>query len=339
VVPVIFELYAFKRMGTRAVANWLNDAVIALAREDLGAMSRWGPFWSRTYLGEVYFRGQWHPASHQPLVEPGLFAAAEAILTERSTDICKRASASSDHLLTGLVLCGQCGQHYTGSAAHGRSARYRYYTCRSRHKYGSSSACSAERLPADELDAAVLDALLTAYEQTDRFERALKESAGKLTASKGKYEAEIKTIDGEIANAEEGIKRYLLAFESGSLPEIACGQRIRELTTRIAELTDRRAGLSAELEGKAMIPPTEVELAQLRSQVRTAIEKGLTSLRKALVQALVSKFVSTAGLDRPVLQAPRRNAKSGCGSRAVQKTNRLPITVEGTPISLATVNV
>jgi hypothetical protein len=51
---------------------------------------------SRTYLGEIYFRGRWYSASHPPLVEPGLFNAAHAILTERSTDISKRASASSD---------------------------------------------------------------------------------------------------------------------------------------------------------------------------------------------------------------------------------------------------
>jgi site-specific DNA recombinase len=120
IVPLIFELYALKRLGTRAVANWLNEA---------GHRSRSGRLWShvsvgtvlrnRTYLGEIYFRGQWHPASHAPLVDSTLFAAANAIITERGTDISTRASASSDYLLTGLVVCGQCGKHFTRQ----RSAR------------------------------------------------------------------------------------------------------------------------------------------------------------------------------------------------------------------------
>lgn len=188
-VPMIFELYARRRLGTRAVANWLNEA---------GHRSRAGRLWShvsvttvlrnRTYLGEVYFRGQWHPAPHQPLVEPELFAAVEAILTERGENISKRASASSEYLLTGLIVCGRCGKHFVGNAARGRSARYRYYTCHSRQRYGSAE-CPAERLPAEELDQAVLASLLAAYERTDLFERAVAAAAGQAGAVRVQREA------------------------------------------------------------------------------------------------------------------------------------------------------
>jgi hypothetical protein len=84
-IPVIFDLYANKRLGTHAIANWLRDA---------GLTTRAGKPWSykpiltvlrnRTYLGQVHFRGTWSEAGHSPLVVVGMFDAAQAILDERA---------------------------------------------------------------------------------------------------------------------------------------------------------------------------------------------------------------------------------------------------------------
>jgi hypothetical protein len=73
---------------------------------------------------------------------------------------------SSDYLLAGLIICDRCGKRYLGNIAHGRSQRFRYYTCFSRHRFGPAT-CPAERLLADKLEAAVLDALLATYNRTD----------------------------------------------------------------------------------------------------------------------------------------------------------------------------
>jgi len=61
------------------------------------------------------------------------------MLTERGEDYSKRASATSDYLLAGLIICDRSG----------------CYTCRTCQRYGTKH-CDAERLPADEMDAAVL---------------------------------------------------------------------------------------------------------------------------------------------------------------------------------------
>ena len=47
---------------------------------------------NRTDLGEVQFRGTWSKDTHSPLVEKSIFGAAQAILSERSEDVSKRAS-------------------------------------------------------------------------------------------------------------------------------------------------------------------------------------------------------------------------------------------------------
>ncbi len=304
-VPLMFDLYAMKRLGTRAVANWLNDA---------GHRSRSGRAWShtavttvlrnRTYLGEVYFRGKWHPASHQPLVNSEQFDAANVILNERGEDLSKRASVSSDYLLTGLVICELCGKHYVGNAAHGRSARYRYYTCHNRQRYGTGT-CASERLSAEELDQAILAALLTTYEKTDLFDRAVKAAAGQAEAARARREAELATLIKELECTEERIERYLLAFEAGNLPESACAERVKKLATRVGELQGRRVDLLSELEAGEPAAPTESDLSDLRRTVEEAIAAGSPATQKALIQALVHEIrVMDRNEIQPVFKMP-----------------------------------
>ncbi len=221
-VPVIFELYAHKRMGAHAIAAWLNEH---------GHRTRAGRLWSHTavldvlrnraYVGEVYFRGCWHPAPHPPLIDAEVFALAGRILAERGEDYSRRASNASDYLLSGLVTCAKCGRHYTGTAAHGRSATYRYYTCFSRQRYGIRT-CDADRLPADALDAAVLGALLKTYGRSDLFDRAVRAAAAHANDGRDLHVAELAAVEAKIDKAEASIERYLRAFEDDTMPEAQC---------------------------------------------------------------------------------------------------------------------
>jgi site-specific DNA recombinase len=287
-VPVIFELYAKKRLGARSVANWLNSR---------GYRTRNGRPWShmsvltvlrnRAYLGEVFFRGTYHPAPHQPLVDPDLFAAAQAVLRERGEDHSRRASNPSDYLLSGVLVCGRCGKHFVGTAAQGRSARYRYYTCFTRHRYGAGR-CDVDRLPAPELDAGVLEALYHTYQRHELLDEAAERSRLEAEATAPRYHEERAAVDDEIAKAEEAIERYLLAFEAKTLPEAQCSQRVRSLAEKLADLRCRRAELTALLDtGDTPARPRDVDLQQIREHIRDVIEQGDRRTSKALVRKLV----------------------------------------------------
>jgi site-specific DNA recombinase len=137
-IPVIFDRYVNSQHGSSMLAKWLNES---------GYRTKSGRLWSaasvitvlrnRAYLGEIYYRGNWYPAPHEPLIPQELFEHAQAILTERGEDRAQRRTNASDYLLTGRVRCGRCGQAYVGTAAHGRSGRYMYYTCFTRMRYGT----------------------------------------------------------------------------------------------------------------------------------------------------------------------------------------------------------
>jgi site-specific DNA recombinase len=165
VVPQVFHRYAERLEGSSALAKWLTErgcrtrqdkpfnvpAVLAILR-------------NRTYLGEISFRGRHHPAPHEPLVEEALFERAQEVLRNRTEDIALRRSNQSEYLLTGLVKCAGCGKQYLGASANGNGGRYRYYVCFSRQRYGKK-VCEADRLPADELEEAILEQLLSVLER------------------------------------------------------------------------------------------------------------------------------------------------------------------------------
>src|SRR6266536_4222738 len=94
----------------------------------------------------------------------------------------------------------------------------------------------ADRLPAEQLDRAVLQALLDTFQRTDLFEQAVAASRTQAEALRDQHQAELSAVTTEIARAEAAIERYLDAFEAGSLPEDQCGQRVQRLGGKIAEL-------------------------------------------------------------------------------------------------------
>jgi site-specific DNA recombinase len=293
-VPLIFDLYAAKRLGAHAIADRLNQA---------GHRARSGKPWghtavltvlrNRAYISEIFFRGTWHAAPHTPLVETEVFRQAQVVLTERGEDYSRRVANVSDYLLSGLVTCARWGKHFTGTAATGRSATYRYYTCFSRQRYGTRT-CDADRLPADDLDAAVLAALLATYRDSRVIDRAVRAARSQANKGRRQDEAELGALDAEIAKVDATIERYLRAFENGTMPEARAGERVRQLGQQLNELRVARDRSATALASTPLHTPTEDQLAEVRGRVAEALDSGADPERKALLQSLVHEIRVTS---------------------------------------------
>jgi site-specific DNA recombinase len=304
IVPLIFDLYAHRRLGSASVAAWLNER---------GHRTRTGRLWTapavltvlrnRTYSGEVFFRGLHHPGLHTPLVGGEVVEAAEAILRERGEDWSRRASNPSDYLLAGVVVCGRCGHRYLGGAAHGNGGRYRYYSCWSRLRRGRT-ACDADRLSAPELEAAVLDALRDTFEHRDLLAQAVAEAQERMSAGRPRHEEELAAVEREIGKAEETIRRYLAAFEAGTLPEAVCGARVTALGAAVAGLRRRREELVAAVEDEP--PPGPIPLDDICADVIGLLDaEGDVPTRKALVRLLIEEIrVDSRAVIVPTFRVP-----------------------------------
>jgi site-specific DNA recombinase len=278
-------------LSTRSGRPWQFKPILTVLR-------------NRTYLGRVNFRGTWSDSNHPPLVEQGLFDAAQAILAERGEDVSKRASNSSDYLLTDLVVCGTCGSHFAGTRATGRNATYRYYTCGGRQRYGTKS-CAADRLPAQALDDAVVRSLLSASEDTDLFAEAISEAQERADLDESPHDAERAALQAELDKVERGIDRYLRAFEAGTMPEEIRGERVKDLGTKATAMRARMFELDAEMTTADLVAPTSAELNELRQRVEAAVAGGSSALVKSLLQALIHEIrVDSRKAIHPVFRVP-----------------------------------
>jgi site-specific DNA recombinase len=182
IVQAIFDKYVTERLGATAIANWLNDT---------GRRTKYGSLWSGqtvlrmlrnpVYIGKISHDDATHDGKHDAILDPAVFEQAQQILDERAGDR-PQLMSKSDYLLSGLTRCTSCHGAYVGISANGRLGRYRYYACRSRQAKGKR-ACPAERVRADGLETAVIDAVLDTYANFDLFEHTIAEAVAEIDST------------------------------------------------------------------------------------------------------------------------------------------------------------
>ncbi len=113
---------------------------------------------NRTYLGELRHKEQWYQAQHLPIIECDLWAKVHAILTANGRVRGNATRAKVPYLLKGIVFGsdGRALSPWHTTKKNGR--RYRYYIPQ-RDTKEHAGASGLPRLPAVELESAVLDQL------------------------------------------------------------------------------------------------------------------------------------------------------------------------------------
>lgn len=111
---------------------------------------------NEVYLGKVKFQGESYPGLHPPVIPEELFSRAQALLQERKSSVSAGSRPFAPRtLLSGLLICGQCGARFHGE--HG------WYVCGGRRKRrrepADAPACDNRKWRIPELDALVIDTL------------------------------------------------------------------------------------------------------------------------------------------------------------------------------------
>jgi DNA invertase Pin-like site-specific DNA recombinase len=112
---------------------------------------------NRVYVGEAVHKGTAYPGEHQAIVGRDLWEKVHAILRDSPRLRAARTRAQTPALLKGLIFGPTgCAMSPTHTRKDGRL--YRYYVSQSILKHGPS-ACPVGRVPAAEIEAAVVDQL------------------------------------------------------------------------------------------------------------------------------------------------------------------------------------
>jgi len=120
---------------------------------------------NRAYIGEAVHKGDSYPGEHDALIDGETWDRVHAILKEGPRTRAARTRAQTPALLKGLVF-GPDGAAFspTHTRKHGRL--YRYYVSQSVLKFGKD-ACPVGRVPAGEIEAAVITQLRAVFRQPE----------------------------------------------------------------------------------------------------------------------------------------------------------------------------
>jgi len=272
----IFELYATAGVTIDGVLLQLAAEGRTFRGAAFGRNKVWEILTDRSYIGEVKYRGQWHPGKQQHLVDASTW--------ERVRGLMDRHIYHAHAMLFGSerVRCGGCGRPVTGERKVKKGAGvgtrgggecggvYDYYRC-SRYN-APGHAGGRVRVSGRKLEQQVLEALrslrITDDELAAVWRQNLVERAQWLQKDAGAQRDELQRQQRLVAG-QKG--RLLEAYLSGHVDKAA-------LEKQSGKLKDREASLSLQLEGLGRAADEDAELAvkvfelsqSLHSQWKTA---------------------------------------------------------------------
>ena len=120
---------------------------------------------NRTYLGLAVHKGTAYPGEHAAIIDQDLWDKVHAILAENTRTRSARTRAQTPALLKGLIF-GPTGAAMSPTHTRKGNRLYRYYVSQDVLKRGPE-ACPVGRVPAAEIEAAVIDQLRGIFRQPE----------------------------------------------------------------------------------------------------------------------------------------------------------------------------
>jgi len=120
---------------------------------------------NRAYIGEAVHKGDSYPGEHDGIIDRAIWDKVHAILTESPRKRAARTRADTPALLKGL-LYGPDGAAFSPTHTRKGGKLYRYYVSQTVLKHGAGS-CPISRVPAGEIETAVIDQLRAVFRQPE----------------------------------------------------------------------------------------------------------------------------------------------------------------------------
>ncbi|MCV2874612.1 recombinase family protein [Defluviimonas sp. WL0050] len=120
---------------------------------------------NRAYIGEAVHKGESYPGEHDAIIDRETWDKVHTILQESPRKRAARSRAETPALLKGL-LYGPDGAAFSPTHTRRGNRLYRYYVSQTVLKHGAGS-CPVGRVPAGEIEAAVIEQLRTVFRQPE----------------------------------------------------------------------------------------------------------------------------------------------------------------------------
>ncbi|QDU71082.1 recombinase family protein [Mucisphaera calidilacus] len=207
------------------------------------------------YTGQMTYKGDLYPGEHEPIIEQELFDKVQHQLKENGRTGGAEVRNKYGALLRGLLRCKGCDTAMTHTFHRGKGRHlYRYYRCTHEIKNGRD-ACTSQTLPAQEIEALVVDEVRRLGEDEALLAQVLTEAHA--------------AIQGERVAAQRDLDdlRRQLDRDSRELKRLAASSRTDDQTTsRVADLHTRLA------DGNRQEPHLKARVSDIESEVITRVD-------------------------------------------------------------------
>jgi len=315
IVEEIFSLYTERKLGAKSIAVELNRR---------GLRTRSGVFFSTSgildlltnpvYAGKIRWDGQVFPGRHKALIAEEQFGKVQEILAERRDNPSLRRSNGSAYPLSGLLRCAHCRKGLVGASAHGRNRVYSYYACPEKLKSGE---CDLESLPKERTERAIIGQIKRIFLNRKLIEGLLERVRAKQANDLPKKQAEMINYEKQIRHKKKLINRYLGAFESGTLDQTLCGERLRNITEELKLLEQQMTQVKEDLTQNKYQPITFEDVWKTVSKLEEVISGARVSEKRAFLRKVIKTIkVHSPSRIQPYYQIPAVRIMLGVAPRA-----------------------
>ncbi len=319
-VPLPFEVEIVRRIFSM-IAEGRSTFFVAKTLNDQGLPTKAGGKWhpltigrivtNPAYTGITYFgktRGtrktglkpqnkeDWKilPDATPPIISKELFDRVQDVLRHNKEQ--RPPRIDHEYLLTGHIVCGNCGSPVTGSCL---SRKHRYYRCRGTQPTTSRSAiCKANYMRADYIEDVVWQKVSELLENPNII---LAELQRQVEAST-KESQDVANVDREIAKLQRKLKDYINQ-EKRLVYELRYGEITKDIVLdEINQLKKDRDADQARLaklyemkDRLATLVKAEVKLTEFCNRVRANLNQCTLQDKRLALDALGVKVTALSG--------------------------------------------
>ena len=222
------------------------------------------------YIGQIVHKGVAYPGQHPAIVEAEIWQAVQQSLAINLKGHRCRTNAKEPSLLAGLVFDDQ-GMRLAPSHATKGSRRYRYYVRPAASTGSSGDEVKPLRIPAPELEEAVIGALESLLRDEARLLGLMGDGEGNADCVGGRLRRAAGLAEG-LQDAEGRIDRVQRLVD-----RVAVGTNAIEITVRVAAIWSDGVGESSEPSGEPVMTTitVPVQLKRCGQAVRLIVRAAV----------------------------------------------------------------
>lgn len=229
------------------------------------------------YIGIVKHKGERYRGIHEPIIDEDVFYKVKERRSRGKTS----GRPSSATLLSGLIVCGECGSRYACTAhTEGKDGTYRYYTCYNRRPVNkamySGERCKNTNYRVDKLDEIIKGELIKLSLDPSR----LQEGKDKLHDLKEKEQA----LDDQIEKLNRKKSRLIDLYSDGLFSPDMLTQKVKAVELSLEKLEGEKRALGA-LQGYNK--PEQIKLVR---SIGDIINRGKYEEMRLLIESLIESI-------------------------------------------------